>query len=484
MSMSNRPVSAARKVLLVSETLGTPATERPWRDYGIALLEILKETGAEVTLVAERAFGFEPGSSDEAERSAAVHRYLSAGRYHPPLVYGGAPARLLARHAPAILRRIADRQHRTGIARDTDFPNICPIQVPDGLGWLRLVDRFKTPRRFYSSARLRAVHGTGTPELDGAGYDLVIMDGLLPVRIGNATGRVVTMVHDASELVSPAAPRSHRLSAGAGLLAAAGNGGSALFATEAARRRFGTWWGGRAADAARLGPLASSRIRDLVRTGPARSTYLAALRKETERLAFLRGLTGRGMVERLVREITRAEPPRASGPDLPVIVIQWPAGESVDPLRRVAASLAGAATLVATGPEEPPPGPRIRPSTAGDFAAPSGLHLAGKLPEADRLALIGAAALHVLPSRSPGGASLLEAMALGTPVLCADLPDNREWAGDEVSYFDPAVRDGMAGSIRRALASRRDVDRIALLARSDAARESAVEILRGLLSGR
>ncbi len=478
----NRASAAGRKVLLVSETLGTPAPDRPWRDYGVALVEILKESGAEVTLAAERAFGFEPASSDEAGRSAALHRYLSAGRYRPLLVYGGAAARLLARHAPAILERIADRQHRTGMARDTEFRNVLAGKPPEGLDWLRLVDRFRTPRRFYSAARLRAVHGTGTPAIDGAGYDVVVVDGLLPVRVANAAGRVVTVVHDSSELASPATPGAYRLSAGGGLLAMAGRSGPVLFATEEARRRFGAWLGSRAGAGTVLGPVASNRIRGLLRTGPAgpaRSRYLADLREAADRSAFLHGLTGRGIVERLVREITEAEPARASGRNLPVVVIPWPAEGDVGPLRQLAASLAGAAVLVATGPAEPSPKPRRR--TARDPAPPPDLHLAGRLPEPERLALISGAALLVLPNRSPGGASLLEAMALGTPVLCADLPDNREWAGDEVSYFDPSARDGMAGSIRRALAARPGVDRTALLARSEAARRSAVEIVGGLL---
>jgi alpha-1,3-rhamnosyl/mannosyltransferase len=54
----------------------------------------------------------------------------------------------------------------------------------------------------------------------------------------------------------------------------------------------------------------------------------------------------------------------------------------------------------------------------------------GRVPGADRDALIAGATALVFPSRYEGfGAPLIEAMALGTPVVCGDHPALREVAG-------------------------------------------------------
>jgi alpha-1,3-rhamnosyl/mannosyltransferase len=55
----------------------------------------------------------------------------------------------------------------------------------------------------------------------------------------------------------------------------------------------------------------------------------------------------------------------------------------------------------------------------------------GRVPEADRDGLIAAAEALVFPSEYEGfGAPVLEAMALGTPVICSDRAALPEVAGD------------------------------------------------------
>jgi alpha-1,3-rhamnosyl/mannosyltransferase len=71
----------------------------------------------------------------------------------------------------------------------------------------------------------------------------------------------------------------------------------------------------------------------------------------------------------------------------------------------------------------------------------------GRVPAADRDALIGGATALVFPSRYEGfGAPLIEAMALGTPVICGDHPALREVAGSAAIVLPDDV-DAWSGAL-------------------------------------
>jgi glycosyltransferase involved in cell wall biosynthesis len=72
------------------------------------------------------------------------------------------------------------------------------------------------------------------------------------------------------------------------------------------------------------------------------------------------------------------------------------------------------------------------------------------LDDADTTALLQGAELLVFPSLFEGfGIPVLEALALGVPVACSDLPALLELAGDAALFFDPADDAGMAQCILR-----------------------------------
>jgi glycosyltransferase involved in cell wall biosynthesis len=79
----------------------------------------------------------------------------------------------------------------------------------------------------------------------------------------------------------------------------------------------------------------------------------------------------------------------------------------------------------------------------------------GRVPDADRDGLVVAAEALVYPSEFEGfGAPLLEAMALGTPIVCSDRGALPEVAGDAALVL-PLDRDAWAGSLD-AVASRHE----------------------------
>jgi alpha-1,3-rhamnosyl/mannosyltransferase len=77
----------------------------------------------------------------------------------------------------------------------------------------------------------------------------------------------------------------------------------------------------------------------------------------------------------------------------------------------------------------------------------------GPVAEEDLPALYGGAALFAFPSECEGfGLPVLEAMACGTPVVCANASSLPEVGGDAALYFDPANVEAMAEALGQALA--------------------------------
>ncbi len=77
----------------------------------------------------------------------------------------------------------------------------------------------------------------------------------------------------------------------------------------------------------------------------------------------------------------------------------------------------------------------------------------GWVPDADLAAWYRGATLLVVPSLHEGfGLPVLEAMACGTPVLCADQPALREVGGAAALYADARAPESLAAAIERVLA--------------------------------
>ena len=67
---------------------------------------------------------------------------------------------------------------------------------------------------------------------------------------------------------------------------------------------------------------------------------------------------------------------------------------------------------------------------------------------------MGAADLFVAPSLSEGMPNaVLEAMAMGLPLVLSDIPGHREAAGPDAWYFPPGDAEALAGALAEALSS-------------------------------
>ena len=91
----------------------------------------------------------------------------------------------------------------------------------------------------------------------------------------------------------------------------------------------------------------------------------------------------------------------------------------------------------------------------------------GRVSDADLNLLYNAARIFVLPSQIEGfGLTALEAAAVGTPVVCSDIPALREIMGQGAEYFDPENLDNMAEVLENLWHNDRRLEELANLALS------------------
>lgn len=119
----------------------------------------------------------------------------------------------------------------------------------------------------------------------------------------------------------------------------------------------------------------------------------------------------------------------------------------VDAFARAAPRLAVDTRLLLVGAHDRYYGDRIRGRIAASGLA-GRVQLLGRRSPDETLDLLRTARALVFPSRAEGfGLPILEALALGTPVVASDLPEFRDWAGDTATYATPADPDALAESI-------------------------------------
>lgn len=123
------------------------------------------------------------------------------------------------------------------------------------------------------------------------------------------------------------------------------------------------------------------------------------------------------------------------------------------PLLLRAASRAGEWPLVIAG-EPPSPRPPLYPDLRPAAAALGERVIwLGRVPEADKRLLYQAATVFCYPSRYEGfGLPVLEAMAAGTPVICANATSVAEVAGDACELVAPNDEEALAAALTRLMA--------------------------------
>jgi alpha-1,3-rhamnosyl/mannosyltransferase len=89
-------------------------------------------------------------------------------------------------------------------------------------------------------------------------------------------------------------------------------------------------------------------------------------------------------------------------------------------------------------------------AAVAEYGVPDSVELTGWIPRDALYRLYASAGAFVYPSTFEGfGMPVLEALAAGIPVACADIPPLREVAGDAALFFDPLDDVAMTAAVEQ-----------------------------------
>lgn len=380
--MSN-PVKTGR-LLLISESVGTPTPARGILNYSAGLLACCKRLGVETTLLVETQ---EPATCSPED----IVRFLVEGTVdgairHKPhwkhlyVKYVQSPRERGARAAP--IRLPARKLIPAHASASPEGQRAAPH-----LAW---IDAFMPVAGFYSDSTLRASYDLPPPTVDARGFDIVLMDTFHYVQpVTDQGARVALVIHDLIPLDELSG--RYRFTFDQKFRAALDQASELIFVSAATRDEFG------------------SRFPDHAARLPA-SVFSPVIRPDL-----------------LAAAETASATPKAERPRFVSILSNEPR-KNIALLIEAFAGMGDRAELVIIGSV-----PANRFPDAG-----SNVRFAGQITEDQKAELLHSASALVFPSLREGfGIPIVEGALFKLPVICSDLPVFREIAGDLAIFFDP-----------------------------------------------
>ena len=410
-----------KKILYVSESLAANTHARGIFTFSIGLLRMLADEGAELYLLCSevdrfgvrprvaRALGLPPQAATTAA-AASFFEHYGEREAEPSTSSVTRRAGMVLRHALRLLRRTAVSPRL--ILRSID-PSVLEYTT-DRSKFLRHLSGIATSRHVYEAAKALAAFGIMGPRIDARGFDHVIIDTPINVRVWGSAN-VVQVIHDVIPLTDPTYGGRSRTIFATALSHAINTYDTFAFVSNYSRDQFLS-----------LLPTAKSALRTIV-------LY--------PRIAVPEKLD-----------------PVAEGPRYAVILISDEVRKNVEKAIEAAADFDAGISLWIVGRGST----RLRRLSSAASARRDNVRTLGYVSEAQRDQIIRNAVCMVVPAFSEGfGLPIVESFAQGTPVACSDTPLFREVAGDKAVYFDPYSPVSIARSVNE-IAKARDIDRDAL----------------------
>ena len=414
------------KILFVSEALGEPNHKRGIFHFTRDLVRSLAAEGCELSLLVEITPRYrklrrrQQSTRVLAQRAhliglLALYRFLDETDMAKSAMRSVWRRRLDWIHAH--IRRLVSWEFVTCLLRafgllpmrvqkiDNDAAGLA--YIPPELRHLDVFREFRLEPGFYSYQDLSALMRLPPPRIDASGYDVVVIDTPLRVDIRRSAGtRVICVVHDLLPLTD-------------------------LKLDDTATRVF------------------LSRLETSLR----QSDELAIVSRYS--LGVFRDLLPQfaHLPARVVYPRTNFDrsSPEASMPTTRpsfVVIVSAERRKNLSTVIHAFRNLPQA-DLVVIG------------QTGGAYMMPddppANVRLSGYVDEREKTALISAAHGLIMPSFAEGfGIPIIEAFALGTPVLCSDIPVFREVAGELADYFDPFSAESLCAAVKQVMAQQID----------------------------
>jgi glycosyltransferase involved in cell wall biosynthesis len=461
------------KVLFVSDSLGTPIHARGIFHYSIALVEILRDMGFEITLIVQKSpgYGLERGTINDIKKLSPaaldsyqlgeIHRYFNDNLFSFEWDQKNRYLQIMVNRWPAIVR--ASQRVCEVILKRYEFlvntpPNRIDIISAKG-GHLRKFDRFRYIDRFYATAMSRAGNDLDPVGISAAGYDLVIMDTPHYVRVKNIhCSRIFTVVHDLIPLSDAYYEQRWRWAFLGKMRATLAGRGNLIFVSEYSRSLFHV-----------LFPKHKSRRQIVVypsipkywmeRAVPAkaraRSTYLSTIardrvgqRREQIRARAARLTDDPDARADLIKQLDASLPSwNGSLPYFTTVTSDEPR-KNIGVFCKIAPEFVGRANFVVVGQVNGNGYMNYEPEMY------SNLHFTGYLDDDRKVEVIRHSAGMIFPSVAEGfGIPIVEGALFGIPVICSNLSVFHEITSNMALYFEPGRPDELANRINEVLSN-------------------------------
>ena len=392
-----------RRILLVSDSVGTPYHRRGIFHYTTHLIEALVRCGHEVTLLLEKP----PASllSARAQDQLASLSPIAGANAQLGAIYAylSNPARSTSTAALAkqylcggfVRRHFSQETVRNGVA------NIA--YLPGELDHLKGISAFLLAPSVYSSALVHALCGLRAPAVDARGFDTVVIDTPTHLRIEAAAGtEIVAVIHDLIMLSEASVNERWLRIVTHKLLTTVNQASNLVFVSQSTKETFHSLFPGFAdRPAGVLSPSLSASFA----SEPSADDPVAAARSDTP------------AAHKIVAIL--ADEPR----------------KNLATLLEAFALLGEAYHLLVLGQVRPVP-------------SKASVSYLGYVSRSTKRQLLSDSMGIVVPSFAEGfGIPLIEGGGLGRPVFCSDIPVFREIGGDGPFYFNPYDAASIAAAI-------------------------------------
>lgn len=460
---------ANHRVLVVSDSLGTPIHARGIFNFTCSAVEILNDIGCETYLLVEppstglmtqvRPDDIIGPTASGTRRAivADVLKHYEGARFRFDWHYADPSMQRLAAEFPSVANfRVAlDDADNSSRQITVDWPSneVSEFTLTQHTRHLALFKGFVFSPFVYSESFRRAYNNLRPVVIDASSFDLILVDTPHYIAFeGIAAQKVMYIIHDFIPLFEIGMGFDWRALFTRKLECTVSAGRRAIYNSETTGRYFRQIFAKSVID--RETVVYPPIRRDVasaaeIRAPNSSSTYLAGIRenKAREQLEWAQRIKAREAVEGR-RKVPQWNP---SVPYFLSILSDEPR-KNIQALVTASRHFVNIANFIVAGEINGNAYMRDRPE---DFP---NLHFSGYISDAQKFDLLGSCTAFIFPSLLEGfGIPIIEAGVFGVPVICTDIDVFREITHNQATYFDPKDPNSLIECIRGVLADpRRD----------------------------